>query len=117
MYSKIEDTKDFVVEESDKINVSLIAFKDKYENLFDVLDDKISVRRAGLSEKIDTRFMKVNDNMQQCDREIAREKEDRIKENEEFQKKLAAAIERTYVSNTRPGEVSRSRRGGEEKRR
>ena len=93
VHSKIEDAKEFVVAESDKVNVSLVQFQHRYESLLQQLDEKVAGRRAAFCGQSDARFADAEAQMAACEAEVCRERDDRVRENEAFQQKLHAAIE------------------------
>ena len=76
------------------MNTSIITFQDKYKKLLDDLDDKITNRRNEFEKETNQKFDKTDKDNAHLDREVEREKADRLKENEENLKKLNAAIQK-----------------------
>lgn len=83
VYRKINNVRDFVVDEGKRINGTLLAFQNKYELHLDDLDKKHTRLHEELEQSTKDRFDKVDSEQKRLDSEIAKEREDRIRQNEE----------------------------------
>lgn len=73
--------------------MAIITFQDKYQKLLADLDTKIEDRKNNFANDTSEKFDVVDRNNVHLQKEIYREKADRIKENEDNLNKLNAAIQ------------------------
>jgi hypothetical protein len=83
VYRRIQATKDFVVSEGKRINDTLKAFKSKFENQLNELDEKFQTMHDALQKDMNEQFEGVAKELVRIEEKLEQEKRDRIKQTKE----------------------------------
>ena len=96
VYRKINNVRDFVVDEGKRINGTLLAFQNKYELKLSELDKRHTQMHEDLEKSANERFDQVNAEQKRLDEEIAKERQERIIQNEESFAKVLGKVAGNY---------------------
>lgn len=80
VYRKIQNTKEFIISEGQRINGTLLAFQSKFEHELKELDDRHQKQHDEFKEKTQNKFQEVDKECARLQNEIDLEKAERIKQ-------------------------------------
>lgn len=93
MYRRISNVREFVVNEGKRINGTLLAFQNKYENQLSEIDTRHQQQHEDLVKKTGENFDRVAAEHERLAKEIEVERLERIKQNEESFNKILSRVQ------------------------
>lgn len=93
MYRRIGNVREFVVNEGKRINGTLLAFQNKYENQLSDLDTRHQKQHDDLVQSTAENFDRVATEHARLSKEIEIERQDRIRQNEESFNKILGRVQ------------------------
>lgn len=93
VYRRISNVREFVVNEGKRINGTLLAFQNKYENQLSEIDTRHQQQHEDLVKKTGENFDRVAAEHERLAKEIEVERLERIKQNEESFNKILSRVQ------------------------
>ncbi|KRW98745.1 hypothetical protein PPERSA_03880 [Pseudocohnilembus persalinus] len=97
VHRKIQNTKEFIQAEGKRINDTLLAFQSKFEKELADQKNHFQNQHDNFTQEVEARFGTVDEKLEDLDKKIDQEREDRLKQSEEtlrdIRKQLASLFD------------------------